>query len=121
MNVEMTTLLNNTETSRSLIEQADNAYSEGDLARAAEKAWESARHALGSIAERRGWKFDTPGDMHSAANMLSKETDQRYIYILFVGAFITPYNLEEGWLTDNYIKYDIQDVKELLTILEDID
>lgn len=73
------------------------------------------------IAERRGWKFDTPGEMRSAANMLSKQTNQRDIYILFVGAFITSYNLDEGWLTDNYIKYDIQDVKELLAMLESIE
>ena len=87
------------------MEQADGAHAEGDLARAVEKAWESARHAVGSIAERRGWKFDTPEDMHRVANMLSKETDRREIYILFQVAFILPHNFNEGWIDSDTVSY----------------
>ena len=115
------TLLERIETSQSLIEQADIAYAEGDSGKAVQKAWESARQALSAIAERRGWKSDTAKDIRRAAYMLYKEEDRKEIYTLFVVAFITPYNFEEGWLTDNYIRHDIQDVKKLLAILQDIE
>ena len=117
----MTLLQEHIQTSQSLIEQAETAYAQGDSELAVDKAWESTCHALGLIAERRGWKFDTHGEMHSVANRLSKEIGQRNIYILFQGAFITPYNFREGWLTDSFIKYNIQDVKQLLALLEDIE
>ena len=103
------------------MDYADRAYANGDIAQALQKSWESVRHALETIAERRGWKFDTPGEMHSVANMLSKETGEREIYTLFVVAFIAPYNFEEGWLTDSFIEYDLQAAKQLLTILQDIE
>ena len=117
----MTLLQEHIQTSQSLIEQAETAYAQGALELATDKAWESARHAVGSIAERRGWRFDTSGEMHSVANRLSKETEKGDIYTLFVGAFITPYNFREGWLIDSFIKYNIQDVKKLLALLEDIE
>ena len=117
----MTLLREHIQTSESLMEQADRAYAQGDVAQALQKSWESVRNALGAIAERRGWKFDTDGEMHRAANMLSKETNQRDIYTLFQVAYIAPSNFEEGWLTDSFIEYDLQAAKRLLAILEDIE
>ena len=117
----MTLLQEHIQTSQSLMEQADSAYAQGDIAQALQKSWESVRHALGAIAEQRSWKFDVPGEMHSVANLLSKETDKREIYTLFQAAFIAPYNFEEGWLTDSFIEYDLQAAKQLLTMLEGIE
>lgn len=118
----MTLLQEQIQTGQSLIGQAEIAYAEGDLELTVDKVWESAHHAVGSIAERRGWKFDTPGEMHSVANTLSKETDKGEIYTLFVVAFIAPYNFREGW-TDyaEGVGYDLQAVKKLLAILQDIE
>ena len=116
------TLLERVETSQSLIEQADRAYAEGDLAQTVEKVWESARHALGLIAERRGWKFNTIKDIRGAAYMLYKETDRREIYTLFVVAFIAPYNFREGWTNDaESVEYDLLAAKQLLSILQNIE
>ncbi len=118
----MTLLQERIQTGQSLIEWAETAYAQGDLELAVDKAWESARHAVGSIAQRRGWTFDTPGEMHSVADMLSKETDKGDIYTLFVVAFIAPYNFNEGW-TDNAesVEYDLLAAKKLLALLEDIE
>lgn len=119
------TLLDHVETnqSRSFIDQADRAYAEGDMAQAVENAWKATSLLVKAIAERRGWKSDTPADMLAVMDRISEETDDQPddLDILFQVAFILPYNFDEGWLSARDIENDIQDVKELLAMLEDIE
>ena len=117
----MVTLLDHVETYQALIEQADSAHAEGDLAQAVAKAWEAASYALGTIAERRDWKFDTPADMLTAMDRLSEETNRPDIDLLFEVAFIAPYNFEEGWIDAEGVEYDLQAVRKLLAMIEDIE
>ena len=114
-------LLNHIQTSQLLMEQVDISYGEGDLAGAVAKAWEATSLSVKTIAESRGWKSDTPADIFTAMDVICEETNQPDFDILFQAAFILPYNFKEGWLTDQAIKQDIEDVRELLAILEGIE
>ncbi|MCY4652198.1 MAG: hypothetical protein OXC95_03430 [Dehalococcoidia bacterium] len=114
-------LLNQVETSQSLISQARTEYEKGDLRRASELIWESGYHAVRAISEQRGWKFDTPADMFRAADRLALENDREEIYTLFQVAFISPYNFNEGWLNGKGIAMNIKHVKKLLATLKDIE
>ena len=116
------TLLNYVETNQSLIEQADRAYAEGDLEKAVDKAWEAAHRAVGNIAKRRGWKFDTRSEMSTAAERLGQETNQPDLDLFFQVAFIAPYNFREGWTNDaESVEYDLLAAKQLLSILQNIE
>ncbi len=114
-------LLNQVETSQTFISQASAAYQKGDLQRASDLIWKSGYHAVKAISERRAWKFDTPGEMHSVAHKLSEETGKEDIYALFTVAFISPYNFNEGWLNDRGVAMNIEHAKQLLELLEDIE
>ncbi len=81
---------------------------------------DAASQAIGTLAEHRGWKYDTHTDMFRVARRIAEETSRREIRVLFQVALISPYNFDEGWVDNEGVEFDIEAVKKLLTMLEGI-
>ena len=106
------------ETSRRFIIQADDELRKGDIMQACEKAWGAAAHSVKSIAERRGWEHDTHAALFRAALNISRAAGDPEMRTLFDSASSLYQNSREGWLSEEYIADDIENVKRLLAKLD---
>ena len=106
------------ETSQGFILQAETELRAGNRAQASEKGWDAAAHAVKSVAERRGWRRDTPADLFSAVSNIVRLSGDPEIRTLFSSADSLRQNIYEGWLSDEHIAYNIECVKRLLAKLD---
>ena len=106
------------ETSRRFIVQAEDELRKGDLMQACEKAWGAAAHSVKSIAERRGWRHDTHAALFRVVDIIVRLSGDAEIRPLFNSANGLHKNFYEGWLSEEYIADDIENVKRLLTKLD---
>ena len=114
----MVTTIDHAETSRRLIQQADEELAKGDLLQASEKGWGAAAHAMKGIARSRGWPHSHHRELFAVADRLVAETSQQQIRTLFQVASATHKNFYEGWLTAEAAAGNLADIRTLLEILD---
>ena len=106
------------ETSQGFILQADAALIAGNSLQASENGWEAAAGAVKSVAERRGWRRDTHADLFGVVDNIVRLSGDEEIGDLFASANGLHQNIYEGWLSDEYIAYNIECIKRLLAKLD---
>ena len=106
------------EASQGLILQAETKLVEGRRAQASEKGWDAAARAVKSVADLYGWRRDTHADLFRAVDNIVRLSGDEEIGALFDSANGLHQNIYEGWLSDEYIAYNIECVKRLLTKLD---
>ena len=106
------------ETSQGVILEADGALTAGNSRQASENGWEAAASAVKSVAERRGWRLDTHADLFGVVDNIIRLSGDEEIGDLFASANGLHQNIYEGWLSDEYIAYNIECVKRLLAKLD---
>ena len=106
------------ETSQGFILAADAALVAGNGRQASEKGWGAAASEVKSVAERRGWRRDTHADLFGVVDSIVRLSGDEEIGDLFASAEGLHQNIYEGWLSDEYIAYNIECVKRLLTKLD---
>ena len=116
----MATVAFHTDTSRVMIGQAGVDLANGDSLQASEKGWGAAAHAIKAIAEGRGWRHRSHADLFNVVRWLSDEVEQPDIRILFRVANGLHINFYEGWLADEDIARDIESVRRLLAMLDEV-
>ena len=114
----MATVEFHTETSQGFILQSETELRAGNSRQASENGWDAAARAVKAVAERRGWRRDTDADLYSAIGNIARLSGDPEIYSLFNSADALHQNIYEGWLSDEYIAYNIECVKRLLTKLD---
>ena len=114
----MATVEIHTETSQGFILEADAALIAGDSRQASENGWEAAARAVKSVAGRRGCRRDTHADLFGVVDNVVRLSGDEEIGDLFASANGLHQNIYEGWLSDEYIAYNIECVKRLLTMLD---
>ena len=117
----MVSAINHTAESRRVLTQAGVALARDDVPAAAAHVWDAAASAMRSIAKTRGWKREEKYDLVHAAFDLSNETGQKDIFRLVQIAHTTPWLVEEGWITKSWVAGNVESVRKLLKILDDLD
>ena len=114
----MATVEFHTETSQGFILQSETELRAGNSRQASEMGWEAAAGAVKSVAERRGWRRDTHADLFRVVDIIVRLSGDEEIGDLFASAEGLHQNIYEGWLSDEYIAYNIECVKRLLAKLD---
>ena len=117
----MVSTINHTAESRRVLTRAEAALARDDVPSASALVWDAAASAMRSIAETRGWKREEEYDMVRAAFELSNETGHKDIFSLVQIAHSSPWLVEEGWITKEWVERNAQSVKKLLEILDSLD
>ena len=103
--------------SERLIRHAEEQLTNGDRLQASEKAWGAVAHHMKSIAERRGWSYRTHADVFRIVDRLSREMGEPRLRTLFAVANGLHQNFYEDAMEIDYVRTEIEDVKELLDLL----
>ena len=107
--------------SRRLIRHAEDMLEAGDRLQASEKAWDAVAHRLKVVADTRGWRYETYTDASTIALNLSIEHANPRIRMLFDVALGLHINYYGDIKTTEYLRSEIDDVKELLSILQGLE
>ena len=107
-----------TETSQTLIRQAEEELRNGDIIQASEKGWGATAHALKAVADIRGWRHDRHYHLVRIAETLAEETSDLEVRRLFDGAAALHANFYEMWLREDGVASRLEGVKTLLALLE---
>ena len=105
---------------RRLMIHADEQFSTGDFLQASEKAWGAVAHFLKAHAEGRGLPHSAHYDLRQVANHLVNETGIDRIRELFSICESVHANYYEAWMSEDELERNIDRVKELITLLEEI-
>ena len=117
----MVSVINHTAESRRVLTRAEDALARDDVPAASSLIWDAAASAMRSIAESRGWKREDENDLVDASFNLSREGGRRDISRLIQVARTTPWLVEEGWITKEWVERNAQSVKKLLEILDSLE
>ena len=116
----MVSAISHTAESRRVILRAEEALAADDLPQASALIWDAAACAMRSIAETRGWEREDEHDLVNAGFTLARETGQDDISTLVAVAHNDSWLVEEGWIDKKWLARDIEMVKGLLKILDDL-
>ena len=98
-------------TSSRLYDQAMHELDDGDLIQASEKLWGAAAQALKCIAESRGWKHDSHGQLYNILAAIREETNDPDIRRHFDAAAVLHTNFYENWLDETGIRERANEVR----------
>ena len=103
--------------SQRLLRHAEQQLAMGDRLQASEKAWGGAAHRLKAIAGDRGWAYRTHADAFRVVERLSDEIGEPRLKILFSVANGMHQNFYEDSKSLDYIRTEIESVREFLEML----
>ena len=103
-----------------LIQHAEDQFVAGDFLQASEKAWGAVAHFLKAHAALRGLPHSGHYNLRQVANHLVKETGVDRIRELFSISESVHANYYEAWMSEDELEGSIGNVKELISILENI-
>ena len=107
--------------SRRLLAHAEDWLDKGDRLQASEKAWGAVVHYFKVIADRRGWAYDTYTDAFQVAHNIAIEQDNTLIRQYFSIAYGMRINFYGDTKPLEFLRDELENVKELMDILERID
>ena len=117
----MVSAVNHTAESRRVLTRAEAALARDDVPEASALIWDAAARAMRSIAESRGWKREGEYDLVHAGFELAREVGNGDISTLVQVAHTTPWLVDEGWITKSWVSANVDEVRELLEILDNLD
>ena len=116
----MVSAINHTAESRRVLARAEDALARDDVPTASALVWDAAASAMRSIAESRGRKRESERDLIDAAFELTREAGRRDISRSVQVARTTPWLVEEGWITKDWVAANVETVKKLLKTLDSL-
>ena len=108
-----------TETAAAFLLKAREYLAEGDLLQASEKGWGAAARMVKAVAEERGWRHTSHGDLHRAVDRLAGELADEELKRLFHSAGALHRNFYEGWMSEEAVADGISDVVDFVRRLDD--
>ena len=108
-----------TDTSNQFLIKARAYLAEGDLLQASEKGWGATAQMVKAIAEERGWRHRSHGDLFRAIDRLTTETGDQQLPILFGSANALHQNFYEGLMSTDFVERSLNGVDELVERLRD--
>ena len=107
--------------SRRLLAHAEEWLDKGDRLQTSEKAWGAVAHYFKIIADSRGWEYETHTDAFQVAHNIAIEQDNPLIRQYFSIAYGMRINFYGDAKPLDFLRDELEDVKELMDILERID
>ena len=107
--------------SRRLLAHAEEWLNKGDRLQTSEKAWGAVAHYFKIIADSRGWEYETHTDAFQVAHNIAIEQDNPLIRQYFSIAHGMRINFYRDIKPLDFLRAELEDVKELMDILERID
>lgn len=107
--------------SRRLLAHAEEWLDKGDRLQTSEKAWGAVAHYFKIIADSRGWEYETHTDAFQVAHNIAIEQDNPLIRQYFSIAYVMRINFYRDIKPLDFLRAELEDVKELMDILERID
>lgn len=107
--------------SRRLLAHAEEWLDKGDRLQTSEKAWGAVAHYFKIIADSRGWEYETHTDAFQVAHNIAIEQDNPLIRQYFSIAHGMHINFYRDTKPLDFLRAELEDVKELMDILERID
>ena len=101
-----------------LLAQGRNELNAGDARQASEKGWGAAAQMVKAIAELRGWHHASHGGLYAAVDRLVRETGDEDIRRRFSTAGQLHVNFYENWVSAEYVRAGLEDVRRLLATLQ---
>ena len=115
----MTTRANShTDTASEFLTKARAHLAEGDLLQASEKGWGAASQLVKAVAEARGWRHSTHGDLYRAVDRLADELPGQRLRLLFRSASALHQNFYEGDMPAVTVADGLDDMDEIVGRLE---
>lgn len=93
--------------------QAHACLAEGDLLQASKQGWNAVERMVEAVAETRGWRHTTPGDLYRVISRLAGETSDEQLRRLFRSANALHWNAYEGWFTTDFVAGGLKDAEEI--------
>ena len=90
---------------------------EGDLLQASEKGWGAAAQMVKAVAETRGWRHSTHGDLYRAVGLVAEEVSDQRVQTLFRSASALHQNFYEGYMPETGVASGLDDVEEITDLL----
>ena len=109
-----------TETAATFLLKARTYLDEGDLLQASEKGWGAAAQTLKAVAEERGWRHTSHGDLYRAVDRLVNERADVQLRRLFHSASALQQNFYEGWMPAGSVATGLNSVEEFVRRLDDL-
>ena len=103
-----------TDTSDEFLRKARSYLAEGDLLQASEKGWGATAQMVKAIAEERGWRHRSHGDLYRAISRLVAETGDLRLRNLFRSARDLHQNFYEGLMEADFVEDSLNDVDEIV-------
>ncbi len=107
--------------SRRLLAHAEEWLDKGDRLQTSEKAWGAVAHYFKIIADSRGWEYETHTDAFQVAHNIAIEQDNPLIRQYFSIAYGMHVNFYGDANPLEFLRDELENVKELMDILERID
>lgn len=107
--------------SRRLLAHAEEWLDKGDRLQTSEKAWGAVAHYFKVIADSRGWEYETHTDAFQVAHNIAIEQNNPLIRQYFSIAHGMHINFYRDIKPLDFLRAELEDVKELMDILERID
>ena len=103
-----------TETATEFLAKAHEYLASGDLLQASEKGWGATARMVKAVAEDRGWRHTSHGDLYRAIDRLAEETSDEQLQNLFRSASTLHQNFYEGWMAADVVADALKDVEEIM-------
>ena len=103
-----------TETAATFLLKARAYLDEGDLLQASEKGWGAAARMIKAVAEERGWRHTSHGDLHRAVGRLVGELADEELEELFRSAGELHRNFCEGWMSEEAVARGLRAVEDFV-------
>ena len=107
------------ETAAAFLLKARAYLDEGDLLQASEKGWGAAARMVKAVAEERGWRHNSHGNLHRAVDRLVGELADEGLEELFRSAGELHRNFYEGWMTEEAVARGLRAVEDFVRRLDD--
>ena len=90
---------------------------EGDLLQASEKGWGAAAQMVKAVAETRGWRHSTHGDLYHVVGLVADELSDPRVQTLFRSASALHQNFYEGDMPETGVATGLDDAQEITDLL----
>ena len=118
----MVTAAQHREISAQFLDHAEDEFRRGDLLQASEKAWGAVSHSVNAVARQRSWPLGSHRRLIENANkLISRDpvhASHRRRLLRSVEALHA--NFYQAFLDEDSVREGIEDAKELISTLEDL-
>ncbi len=107
-----------TDTASEFLAKSHTYLAAGDLLQASEKGWGATARMVKAVAETRGWRHSTHGDLHRTVNRLAEELSDQRLRDLFRSTSALHQNFYEGWMTEADVAVGLRAAEEIVGRLQ---